>query len=74
MSISEIDPMTGKNWITWTPAKLKKFKKAYAKAVLEQCSLTGSFKGSFMFEGHEFLIGYSAYLIENLNIKFGNKK
>lgn len=70
MSISEIDPMTGKNWITWTPAKLKKFKKAYAKAVLE----FNSYEGVFKFEGHEFLIGYSVYLIEHLNNQFGNKK
>jgi hypothetical protein len=70
MSISEIDPMTGKEWITWTPDKLKKFKKAYEKARVKHVNS----ECSFMFEGHEFVIGYSVYLIEHLNNQFGNKK
>lgn len=66
--IKEIDPMTGRVWIKWTPAKLRKFEKAYEKARSSPTAF------SFQFEGHEFLLVFSAYLIEHLSNQFGNKK
>lgn len=69
MSISEIDPMTGGAWVKWTPAKLRKFKRAFSQAILKH----NSTEASFFFEGHEFLISFSAYLIDHLNNQFGIK-
>jgi len=44
------------NMITWTPNKLKRFKKAY-NAYEED---------TFMFDGNEFVKGYAKCLIEYL--------
>ena len=50
--------------IAWTPAKLTKFKRDYAKAITDG-------KVTFMFEGHEVLVRYAKYLIEYLENRFG---
>ena len=45
--------------IKWNRAKLRKFRRRFAKAVLEKEEV-------FEFEGHELLRDYAAYLIEYL--------
>lgn len=45
--------------ITWTPEMLARFKKAHAKA-----KAAGNDK--FIFDGHEFIVGYAGFLIEFL--------
>jgi hypothetical protein len=52
--------MSDQKVITWTPAMLARFKKAYDKAVAEKAD-------TFMFDGNEFVVGYAKYLIEYLN-------
>ena len=49
--------------IQWTRPMLKRFKKAFAQAVIEQ----NTKEGVFNFDGREFLIAYAAYLIEHLD-------
>lgn len=48
------DPM-----IVWDREKLARFKEAYAKVKDRP-------KDTFMFAGHEFVVGYAKYLIEYL--------
>jgi hypothetical protein len=50
--------------ITWTKPMFKRFKKAYADAVAAQ-------QANFVFDGHDFLVSYSKYLIEYLESKLG---
>lgn len=52
--------------ITWTPAMAKRLKTAYAEA----CK-TKTKDETFMFDGHEFVLGYAKYLIEYLEMQFG---
>jgi hypothetical protein len=52
-------PSGGCKTITWTPEKLAAFK-LVAKVGERKNSET------FLFEGHEFLVGYAKYLIEYL--------
>ena len=52
--------------ITWNRAKLKKFSKAFSKAVKDS---NNDSTCVFKFDGHEFLIGYAAYLITYLESK-----
>lgn len=49
--------------IEFTPELFRAFKKAYQKAVNEK-------QGKFIWEGHEFLVTYSKYLIEYLEPRF----
>lgn len=49
--------------ITWTPAKLQRFKVHYKTA----CDNT---QESFRFEGHIFMCEYAKYLIEYLEGQF----
>lgn len=63
--ISNIDPSCFGESITWTRAKLRKFKRAHAKAVRNSIQPIGT--DVFRFEGHDFLIGYAAYMIEHLD-------
>jgi hypothetical protein len=49
--------------ITWTAAKLKRFKVAYQAA-----GLAGS--DTFVFDDNEFVVGYAKYLIEYLESLF----
>ena len=49
-------------YITWTPSKLREFKKVY-KAFKDH-------KASFKFEGNEYYPGYAKYLIEFLEGRF----
>lgn len=46
--------------ITWTRASLARLKKAHAKAVKAG-------KTEFTFDGHEFVVGYTKYLIQYLD-------
>lgn len=49
--------------IKWTLPMFKRFKKAYAEAVEAR-------QVQFVFDGHDFLVSYSKYLIEYLDGKF----
>jgi hypothetical protein len=49
--------------IEWTPAKLKRLIKAVEAAEGD----------TFVFEGHEYLKSYAKYLIEYLQMEFGEK-
>jgi HEPN domain-containing protein len=53
----------GSSFITWTPDKFRRLKKAYENAVKRQ-------QDTFTFEGHEFVQGYAKYLIEYLDAQF----
>jgi hypothetical protein len=57
--MSESPDSTSVGSITWTPAKLKRFRKAYNECQTDQ----------FTFEGFTFLKAYAAYLIEYLDGK-----
>jgi hypothetical protein len=48
--------------IDFTPEKLKKFKKAYQRAVDKKSDI-------FIFDGSEFVVGYAKYVIEYLDSK-----
>lgn len=50
--------------VTWTTPKLQLFKKAYKQAIK-------SGQEMFVFEGHDFLVPYSKYLIEYLEERLG---
>lgn len=45
--------------ISWDVDKLKRFKRAYARALEDKLEV-------FAFEGHDFVPGYAKYLIEYL--------
>jgi hypothetical protein len=47
--------------VTFTRAKLDRFRKAYERAVREKESGTGP--DTFRFEGNEYYIGYAKYMI-----------
>ena len=49
--------------ISFTEADLAEFKSAYNTAVKDN-------QDSFIFENHEYVVGYAKYLIEYLNSKF----
>lgn len=49
--------------ITWTAAKLKRFKNAYLAAVQYKLE-------EFEFDGDDYVVGYAKYLIEFLETKF----
>ncbi len=49
--------------ITFTPAKMRQLKALYEQACDEK-------QETFLFEGHEMLIGYAKYLIEYLESRF----
>ena len=51
------------NVINWNRARLSRFREAY-KAALD------SKQETFVFEGHDFVIGYAKYLIEFLDDEF----
>lgn len=51
--------MKARETIEWDPPKLARFKKVYAEARDRRLD-------TFMFDGHEFVIGYAEYLIEYL--------
>lgn len=57
--------MSNPKTISWNRSKLTRFKKAYSLALRK----VGR-DGVFEFEGHEFVVGYSGYLIEYLNTLF----
>jgi hypothetical protein len=52
--------------ITWTLPKALRFKRAYLRASQEEGS-----DGVFLFEGHEFVVGYAKYLLRYLEMKWG---
>ena len=49
--------------IDWTLPMLRRFKKAYGRAVADK-------KDSFVFDGNEFVTDYAKYLIEYLDKEF----
>lgn len=51
--------------INWDRPMLERFKKVYNKTVEEKKTA----QDTFMFDGHEFVVGYSKYLIEYLEDK-----
>lgn len=56
--------------IEWTRRKFSKFQRVFAEAYRN----SGFNKeATFEFEGHAFLIGYAAYLIEFLRTQFKDK-
>ena len=54
----------GYTYVAWTSDKLKELRKAYKQAKDADVE-------SFVFEGHELLMGYAKYLIEYLEMEFG---
>ncbi len=50
--------------VTFTPEKLKKFKKVYDQHKSDK-------EATFEFEGKEYLVGYAKYLIEYLDGEMG---
>jgi hypothetical protein len=52
--------------ISWTPERLQRFKKAYAKAVEANVE-------TFKFDEKEFVVGYAKYLIEYLDNHFSGR-
>jgi hypothetical protein len=53
-----------KTMVSFTPYRLKRFKKAYS-----ECKA-----GTFMFEGNEYLKEYAKYVIQYLDIMFEKAK
>lgn len=53
--------------INFTEASAKAFKKAYLKAVKDE-------QDSFVWDGHEFILGYAKYLLEHLETNVFKKK
>ena len=51
------------NVISWNAEKLASFKKAHANALAAN-------KGTFVWDGHGFLVTYAKYLIEYLEGQF----
>lgn len=51
--------------VEFTPAKLEKFRVAYAKAKLNPIT------DEFEFEGMTYVLGYAKYLIQYLEKQFG---
>ena len=52
--------------IEFTPEKLKRFKKAYNKAVEDNNDV-------FTFSNHEFVVGYAKYMIEYLDSQYAQE-
>ena len=50
-------------FLLWTRPMLERFKVAHRAAVNTQAE-------TFIFDGHEFVVGYAKYLIEYLNLMF----
>lgn len=64
MTSVRIDAFTGsKDSVSFTPRKLKKFRKAYTKCLDKGDEV-------FTFEGNEFYAGYAKYLIEYMESEF----
>lgn len=60
----------GTETINWTRPMLKRFHAAYCKAY----SQNQDQQSVFEFDGHQFVLGYAAYLIEFLRSQFGLDK
>ncbi len=52
--------------IAWSREKLARFKRDYTKACKNQTRC-----GTFVFDGHEYVLGYAKYLIQYLEMQFG---
>ena len=52
--------------LNFTPESAKRLKAAYTEA----CKTLGR-DDTFMWEGNEFLVGYAKYLVEYLEMQFG---
>ena len=53
--------------VEFTPAKVKKLKKALAEAVAAN-------QDEFVFEGNAYVVGYAKYLIQFLEHQFGSSR
>jgi len=60
------EPAPKRTMLNFTPESAKRLKAAYTEA----CKTLGR-DDTFMWEGNEFLVGYAKYLVEYLEMQFG---